>query len=322
MSSDGEAEETVWAWDLLKLQLEGFNPVQYPQVDLLRRYVERDPVVMKQIVGKSCEYLELIFYNNLIGGSSTKEGISLLSLIDAYTKSTLRLGLKELPEKFEELEVESSGWPVFVIIYYLIRAGQHKEALEFARKTQHKPAEDFANLYSIFLECEGSLPGEELNKALQVLEARYEMAIDPYKQALYIILSKQHKEPNKLLQPFMDDYLWFYLKIVVFDNEEELAEGTRAAYIPLPLGKFQQSILEMTLELNAAEKDPFGHFKTLLLVGLYDHAIKHLTNYTTYFAHCMHYAIVMNEVGVLPNTTLYEACGISAEQLEDTAVIC
>eukprot|EP00826_Nyctotherus_ovalis_P005391 TRINITY_DN11214_c0_g1_i1.p1 TRINITY_DN11214_c0_g1~~TRINITY_DN11214_c0_g1_i1.p1 ORF type:complete len:114 (+),score=23.16 TRINITY_DN11214_c0_g1_i1:154-495(+) len=94
MSFDSEAEEIVWAWDLLKLQLEGFNPTQYPQADLLRRYVEHDPLVMKQIVSKSCEYLEFTFYNNLVGGSSAKEGISLLSLIDVYTKSTLRLGLK------------------------------------------------------------------------------------------------------------------------------------------------------------------------------------------------------------------------------------
>lgn len=320
MAFDNEAEETSWVWDLLKRQLESFDAIEYPQGELIRRYVDHDPAVMKKIASKSCEYLEFVFYNELISGSSAKENMFLLTLIDTYTKTALKLGLKELPERYEEIEVENEGWPVFAIIFYLIRAGQWQEALSFAKQTQYKPAMEFASLYQLYMECNESLPIEELNQALQVLEVRYETPIDPYKQALYTIMTKQHKEPNKLLQPYMNDYLWFYLKIVTFENDEEIIERQRTAYAPLSMAKFQQSILALSKELNAPENDPFNYFKTLLLVGLYDYGIKHLTNYTTYFAHCMHYAIVLNEVGVLPNASLLDSCGLPSSYLNESAV--
>jgi hypothetical protein len=320
MAIDNESEETGWVWELLKRQLEDFDPIQCPQGDLVKRYIEHDPAIIKQIANKSCEYLEFIFCNELTNGSSVGESMSPIMLIDAYTKSTLKMGLKELSEKIEEIEVEGNGWPIFAIIYYLIRSGQWKEAIHYAKQSQYKPVLDFANLYQIYIECNNSLPNEELNQALHVLEVIYDTPMDPFKQALYTIITKQHKEPNRLLQPFMNDYLWFYLKIVTFDNEEELIGEQRTAYAPLNMTKFQQSILEMSKELNTPEKDPFSHFKTLLLVGLYDHAIKHLTNFTSYFSHCMHYAIVLNEVGVLPNAALFEANDIPDQHLEDTAV--
>jgi len=320
MTIDSDTEETAWVWELLKRQLEDFDPIQYPQGDLVKRYVEHDPVIMRQIVNKSCEYLELIFYNELVNGSSTTESMSLIMLIDTYAKSTLRIGLKEFYERIEGIEVESNGWPVFAIIYYLIRSGQWKEAMHFGKQSQHKSALDFVNLYQTYIECNNSLPNEELNQGLHILEVIYNTPMDPFKQALYTIITKQHKEPDKILQPFMNDYLWFYLKIVTLENDQELLEEQRTAYAPLSMTKFQQSILEMSKELNTPEKDPFSHFKTLLIVGLYDHAIRHLTNFTNYFAHCMHYAIVFNEVGVLPNASLFEVNDISIEYLKQTAV--
>lgn len=48
--------------------------------------------------------------------------------------------------------------------------------------------------------------------------------------------------------------------------------------------------------------------------------MKYLADYTAYFAHCVHYAIVLNEMGLFPNISLFNAYGISMDYADDVVI--
>ncbi len=207
-----------------------------------------------------------------------KRETTLLSLLDSYAKDVFGVFLKDLPGKYEMLEVDGDGWPFYAVIYYLFRTGHYKEAAEFTGTSKYKSAEEFIKYMKIYVERDCLLPEEELSAALTAFEPRGSDAAapaDPYKKALQLILTKQHKDPDNILFQSMEDYLWFYFKIVHTEDDEEM-EGRRAAYVTVSLEKFQNSILAMgPSKFNPRNDDPLNYFRTLMLIGLYDEVPHH-----------------------------------------------
>ncbi len=193
--------------------------------------------------------------------------------MDAYSKRKFGCYLKEMAQSDGRLETDANGWPVYMVTYCLMRAGKYKEAATFAAQSEHRKAKKLARYLQHYLANELSLVGEPLDKALRKLELRHDKTsseVDPYQEAIYLVLTKQHKDPQDKLIMDIEDYMWFYLKIVHANEAEDEPAYAKAGLMLLPLADFQSTIVGLGAERFSHNNElPLDYFKTLLLIGLY-----------------------------------------------------
>jgi len=318
----GSTDNSNLIWDLFLCQLNENELTPIKQEEYLKKYVTKDPEFMGMLIKKSGAYLENAFLRNLQnqGAEAGKSEQNILYLIENYLKSMFGTGLKEFAMKNPGLKVSDDGLPIFVIMYYLIHAGLYKDAIDYANQSQVKSAIELSKFIEVYLENDLVLLGKSLDSALIALDKKISET-DYYEKAIYIILTKHHIEPNPMLLSYLEDYIWFYLKICHTRNNEELYREMNVAYKTLTLSEFQENILNFNKEQqNVQGDDPLLRFKTLALVGLYPEAIEYLKDFPNYFIHCVHFGIFLNEAGLLPSLTLLKKYSIEESYLEDLIV--
>ncbi|GAA5859368.1 hypothetical protein JCM1840_004583 [Sporobolomyces johnsonii] len=198
----------------------------------------------------------------------------------------------------------ANNTPVWARIYYLLRSGHAKEALQFATENEaqiQKLEKSFVPYFKAWLDS----PDLRLPKLLRDrFLAEYNQRIryltdtsDPYKHALYKLIGRVEISRRNVpgVTQTTEDWLWFQLMLV------RETEGQGEA----PHEKYGLRDLAAVLrKFGEGHFDPKGtrptlYFQVLLLSGQFERAIGYLQQHSAYQADAVHFAIALAYYGLL-----------------------
>lgn len=206
-----------------------------------------------------------------------------------------------------------NGLPLWAILFYLLRAGCYEEAVIFVSRYESS-FQKLEKSFSLYLKsyCESKerkLPQElqgRLNNEFNQYFKNSTKDIDPYRYATYKIIGRCDLARKTLpsITLSIEDWLWLHLSLIKEDDSSTFESDiifndanenvTNDTYSLLDL---QKSVLEFGVDaFNSSSKNPM-YLQTLLLVGLYEDAIKYLMFSNEIDA--VHLAITLNYYGLI-----------------------
>ncbi|GAA5938812.1 linker nucleoporin NIC96 [Sporobolomyces koalae] len=206
------------------------------------------------------------------------------------------------------LEIANST-PIWARIYYLLRAGHSKEALEFAIENE-RAIEGLEKSFVAYFKAWLDSPDRRLPKLLRDrFLAEYNQRIrytssssDPYKQALYKLIGRVELNRRNVagVTQTTEDWLWFQLSLIREEggtNDTRQQEGAFEQYgsqeLATVLRKFGES------HFDPKGNRPLLYFQVLLISGQFELAIAFLQQHGQYQADAVHYAIALEYYGLL-----------------------
>lgn len=179
-----------------------------------------------------------------------------------------------------------NGTHVWVLIFYLMRSGLYKEAVEFCRCNENA-FNKFDRNFPAYLShyktsnCLG-LPSDlqeritsDFTQNFQYMDENLPL-FDPYKYAVYKIIAKCDLAKKTLPMPLnlsMEDWLWFHLLII---NEFLQDNASNLLFENYRLENLQAKVVSLgPSRFNASSNNPL-YAKTLVLLGLHELAVKYV----------------------------------------------
>jgi len=103
---------------------------------------------------------------------------------------------------------------------------------------------------------------------------------------------------HELLNTNLSDYLWFNLQKCYFERPG--MEFNKHNQDVLTLRILQSSIVRHGEEyFNEDGNNPLNFYKVLILVGLYEEAVRYLDSVDKHRIENTHVALVLNEIGII-----------------------
>ncbi|CAG5105703.1 Oidioi.mRNA.OKI2018_I69.chr1.g2377.t1.cds [Oikopleura dioica] len=157
---------------------------------------------------------------------------------------------------------------VWAMIYYCLRCGQTRTAVEIARKSSQIVGEFLPSLVD-WVESPDRLLGPNQESKIKIQFRRSVRACtDPFKRAVFCIVGKCDTDIHEDVIQKTDDYLWMKLSQVVVGKTGDGYES---------IEKFQRDILEEYGEAHfQADQSPLLYFNVLVLTGQFEAAIEFL----------------------------------------------
>lgn len=205
-----------------------------------------------------------------------------------------------------------NGLPLWAILYYLLRAGCYNEAVMLVSKYEdsfQKLEKTFPFFLRSYCESDNKRLSDDLQGRLNNEFNQYFKSsnrnIDPYRYAIYKIIGRcdlaRKTLPSIVLS--IEDWLWLHLSLVKEDETVEMDGnsiidgGEHIGTEHYRLVELQKSVLEFGPEaFNISTKNPM-YMQTLMLVGLYEDAVKYLMLNNEIDA--VHLAITLNYYGLI-----------------------
>ncbi|CAH3176978.1 unnamed protein product [Porites lobata] len=208
-------------------------------------------------------------------------------------KSFLKIKLPPVLQGLEDGEID--GTPLWPLIYYCLRCGDARAALQAVKHVPQHLGE-FRDLFAEYMKSkEGRLsPSSESKLRLQYRRS-IRTSQDPFKRAVYClighcdVLSDSHQEvANKT-----EDYLWLKLNQITVDEEEGVHDS-------LTFQRLQTMLLEQFGEAHfSAYQKPLLYFEVLFLTGQFEAAIEFLSRVEAFRSHAVHFAIALFKMQLL-----------------------
>ncbi|KAG0232661.1 hypothetical protein BGW42_008001 [Actinomortierella wolfii] len=200
------------------------------------------------------------------------------------------------------LEVAPGGTALWAQMYYMLRSGHAKEALQFAQEQEANflPADrQFVTYLAAYLQSEdNTLPAQLQDRIMTDYNQRIRYSsdtMDPYKLTLYKIIGRC--ELSKKTTPAiaaLEDYIWLQLKLV---RETKPNMAPQDKY---DLADFQDSILKFgPAYFNPKNNNPLQHFQVLIYSQQFERAIHYLSTFRPYIVEAVHMAIALTYYGLL-----------------------
>ncbi|CAI8507810.1 unnamed protein product [Pichia kudriavzevii] len=266
----------------------------------------------ERIVLKSREYLETQFRDyinelyimnkstNLNEISAKNEDKFLIPNVDRvinYIELTMRNKQKQW--KIPNMTF-INGLPLWAILFYLLRSGCYNEAIILISKYEdsfQKLEKSFPYYLKSYCESKDKKLSEELQGRLQNEFNQYfknsNQDIDPFRYAVYKIIGKCDTAKKNLdnIQLSIEDWLWLHLTLIKEHEEDDIMNDNYR------LVDLQKTVVEFGSEsFNISSKNPM-YLQTLLLVGLFEDAIKYWMQINEIDA--IHLAVVLNYYGLI-----------------------
>jgi len=181
---------------------------------------------------------------------------------------------------------------VWAVLFYCLRCGQYRAAVEYAAKHQEK-VPDFYPYLVEWVESPLRLLSPNAEDKLKIQYRRtVRNSTDPYKRAVYAIVGKCDSDIHQDVIEKTDDYVWLKLAQVVVDKPREGEYET--------IQRFQQVLLEEYGEKHfQAEQSPLLYFQVLFLSGQFEAAIEFLARSEQLRCHAVHIALCLYDMGLL-----------------------
>ncbi|KAJ3424741.1 nuclear pore complex protein nup93 [Anaeramoeba flamelloides] len=267
-------------------------------------YINAVPSFSNLLISASKSFLELQFkeyIKNKVRQNPRKAKIGgvpgTLSLVSGYINLIYQSSRNDWPEEFEDM---ISGFPIWPLVYFSIRCGDPDSALELLTSKSASQCKDAANCafyLKLRLEDGGSkFTKKARSKALNDYRRIDRESNDPYKQMLFNIIGKFEITPNNSILQSIEDYMWFHL-VMLHDNYQK--ESINYSGDNFNLKKFQQIILEHGSKHFSKRNNEIQYFRILLLSQQYELAISYLAGCENYLVEAVHFAIGLNNLGLL-----------------------
>ncbi|GAA5959783.1 hypothetical protein JCM3765_000101 [Sporobolomyces pararoseus] len=201
----------------------------------------------------------------------------------------------------------ANNTPIWARIYYLLRSGHSKEALEFAIENE-RSIEGLEKSFVAYFKAWLDSPDRRLPKLLRDrFLSEYNQRIrytssssDPYKQALYKLIGRVELNRRNVagVTQTTEDWLWFQLSLIR-EEESESNEGGSSfekyglRELATVLRKFGES------HFDPKGNRPLLYFQVLLISGQFELAIAFLQQHSQYQADAVHFAIALEYYGLL-----------------------
>jgi hypothetical protein len=209
------------------------------------------------------------------------------------------------------LELEDNTLPIFAIIYFCIRAGKRKIALEIASKSKLPDVKVIHELLKNEVDNLGeSIDNKKLyNTAIQALsdisrrqadESNESIGVykkDIFKEALLLLFTKQITPSHALLNTNLSDYLWFSLQKCYFNTSESFLNNNSDNLCTLKLLK--GAILSYGESyFNEDGSSPLNFYKVLIFTSQFEEAISYLDSIDQHRIENTHVALAINSIGL------------------------
>ncbi|CCE62717.1 hypothetical protein TPHA_0D00740 [Tetrapisispora phaffii CBS 4417] len=220
-----------------------------------RRYVE------KQFLA----YVDELYKKNLNEGLPTG-----INKVKSFIDSKLRG--KDNKWLIENLTIVN-GIPIWALIFYLLRAGLHQEALEVAinnHSSFNKVEKTFLIYFKAFITAKSAQLPVELTTKLHIeynQHIKSALGGDPFRMAVYKIIGRCDLSSKNIssIALNIEDWLWFHLMLV----KEDVSDND-PVYEKYKLIDLQNIILSYGIS-HFSEY----YLQVLLLSGLYEFAVEH-----------------------------------------------
>lgn len=264
------------------------------------------------IVKKSREYLEDQFsdyVNDLYTKTLTGKQIRDNKIVSNLDKMSNFINLT-LKDKNGNLKISNltfvNGQAIWALMFYLLRGGFYADAIILLK--QYKDSfQKLEKSFPVYLKsyCESEekklpieLQGRLVNEFNQYFK-HSNREIDPFRYATYKILGRCDLARKSLpsITLSIEDWIWLHLSLIKEEDESNANAINSVFNERYTLLDFQKTILEFGADaFNASTNNPM-YLQTLILTGLFEHAVKYLIEIDEIDA--VHLAISLNYYGLL-----------------------
>uniref|UniRef100_A0A023GM45 Nuclear pore protein n=1 Tax=Amblyomma triste TaxID=251400 RepID=A0A023GM45_AMBTT len=255
------------------------------------------------LVNQSRKYLERVYDRYMraavvgnLGRAALGGGIDTVNLVKGF----LRVKSSKLQHK-GEYDGNLDGQPVWALIYYCLRCGDRRAAVEISKNAAGSAAELCPYLEEYASSEDGHLRASSESKIRLQYIGPVHASTDPFKRAVFCILARcDVTQDHPLVSTTCEDYLWLKLCLVRVENPTADEEQQEQAPDRLTLSKLQHSLLEEYGESHFdAMHQPYLYFQVLFLTGQFEHAVDFLARMEPQRCHAVHVALVLYEENLL-----------------------
>lgn len=309
---DGQSQQLYDSWNILArvtgetnekpIKERFFAPVYLDSAKNSKGLVK----LRRQIVKGSLTYLQKQFFG-LVESEIAKrpQEAKLGGVPSVVNKVKAFLNLKYLKAGQwinKSLEIAEDA-PMWAVMFYLLRSGHVKEAITYAQ-SREPFFQKVERAFPSYLKEYYNVPVQQLSR--ETLERvtsefsqhiRYQLDGDPYKFALYKLLSRAElgKKNIPRVVHTAEDWLWIHLMLT---REPEADAEPDPYHETYSLSDLQRTIIQYGAKhFNPNRTNPGLYFQILLLAGLFEYAIHYLYSFTPMDA--VHFAIALTYYGLL-----------------------
>ncbi|KAJ1673670.1 nuclear pore complex subunit [Spiromyces aspiralis] len=257
------------------------------------------PQTASLLIGGSRRFLEESFVDyieKVIAQRPLEAALGGSPSIHNKIRSFLKLKFSSSKNNPDYLEVYNDD-AIWAHMYYLLRTGNLKEMLKYARAIEDAVA-DSDPYFIVYLKkyVDSSdhtlLPSdrERLQSSFNAMKSS-PSSIDPYKFAIYKILGRcdltKKTVPHTVRTT--EDYIWLQLMLVRADESADVPAASRYTL---------RDLQRLLLKFGPKHFDPHGnnpllYFRVLLLSLQFEQAINHLVQSEVYQVDAMHFAVAL-----------------------------
>ncbi|GAA5972866.1 hypothetical protein JCM21900_003328 [Sporobolomyces salmonicolor] len=319
-AGDSRAAQTTETWRLLshvvqerdvlngEFQRTALQERQYAKAYLADNQETQEAVELRKMISDGGRaYLEeqfLTYVEKTLASRPAEAGLGGVPSIQNKIRAFLNVKYQKNGSWTNPALEIVNNTPVWARIYYLLRSGHAKEALQFATENEaqiQKLEKSFVPYFKAWLDS----PDLRLPKLLRDrFLAEYNQRIryltdtsDPYKHALYKLIGRVEISRRNVpgVTQTTEDWLWFQLMLV--RETEGQGEAPHEKYglrdLAAVLRKFGEG------HFDPKGMRPLLYFQVLLLSGQFERAIGFLQQHSAYQADAVHFAIALCYYGLI-----------------------
>ncbi|KAJ3089450.1 hypothetical protein HK102_006381 [Quaeritorhiza haematococci] len=252
-------------------------------------------------------YVELTVYQNhaVIGGTPT---------VDTMIQAFINIRFKKYGQWIKPYLEVVNGQSIWTHLFYLLRSGHRREAVEFVRRNDQDFLRSDANFTAYFKAWasseNGRLPrnlresllihwNNHIRPLINVDQRGQWVGGDPFKVAVYKIIGRcelnRKTIPGSDVLPSTEDYLWFQLVLILEDirPEDPIHEKFTLRDMAKMMMRFGAS------HFSPRGKQPIMWFMVQLLCGEFERAVQYLFTCEQLVVDAVHFATALAYYGVL-----------------------
>lgn len=311
LQNDIKAKQIAEIWKIL-ISLTGEKTAKASQEQKFFNTTKADLNAI--IVTNSITYLQQEFFNYIdelyLKDGDKPQSFAPPTNINKVSYFVHQIVLKNDPDLINKTLLVN-GTPIWVLIFYLIRAGLYLEADELVQRNReqfNKFDKNFPVYVKSYVENTNHVLPSDLNERLhKEFNQQFQFIIndvdnnvnyDPYKYSVYKTIGKcdlSNKSLPRSVNLSIEDWTWFHLSII---NANQPGSESNLIFENYTLSDLQNKIIQLGPKNFMSSPNNPLYLKTLILTGLYEMAVQYSYEYVNE-SDAVHLAIGLAYYGLL-----------------------
>jgi hypothetical protein len=191
------------------------------------------------------------------------------------------------------------------VIFYLLRCGLEEDLMKYlqSKKGENSEIDIFFDYYKSFTK------GDEIDEhiytqMLEVVKTKSDMDLNPFRHAVFILMTQVNVAVKENLLDSLEDYIWFHLNLIIHKpNLENIKKKTNAKF--LTLKEFQDFIKRNgpeSFESNSGNIH-LEWVRCLFSILLFEDGVAYLSNQNENLVDSVNLGFLLREISLLNNFT-------------------